>query len=47
MDLPEPGTEPGSPASQADSSLTELSGKADNALKHHLLKTFTVQQLNN
>ena len=26
-DLPQPGTEPGSPALQADSLLTELSGK--------------------
>ena len=27
MDLPNPGIEPGSPALQADSLLTELSGK--------------------
>ena len=27
MDLPDPGTEPGSPALQADSLPTELSGK--------------------
>ena len=27
MDLPDPGIEPGSPALQADSLLTELSGK--------------------
>ena len=28
-DLPNPGTEPGSPALQADSSLTELQGKPE------------------
>ena len=36
MDLPDPGIEPGSPALQADSLPTELSGKPPVKLKHCL-----------
>ena len=35
-DLPDPGTEPGSPALQADSLLTELRGKPYCALYFHI-----------
>ena len=34
MDLPDPGIEPGSPAMQADSLPTELSGN-ESSLKYH------------